>query len=217
MNKRQQLGAESREKILDAAERLLSQRGYTGTTISQLSKDSGLPAASIYWHFTNKVGVLAAVLDRRSDAVIEEMLDATVEVDDPFDALSQFIQRGAAATVKYPDFFRLVAFMSMESNDETAQIAPTIQGIHDRAVSALNEGLVRIFQPRTPAEHAATSDLAELARSMYLGSVVLSPTQGDTPFNRARRAYVELVQCALEKQRSRPQTKNKKPARKATA
>ena len=60
MNKRQQLGAESREKILDAAERLLSQRGYTGTTISQLSKDSGLPVASIYWHFNNKVGVLAA-------------------------------------------------------------------------------------------------------------------------------------------------------------
>lgn len=201
MNKRQQLGIESRQKILDAAERLLAKRGYSGMSINQLSKDSGLPVASLYWHFGSKAGVVAAVLDRRADLVFDAILRDVEVPDDPFEALDQMIRRGAAAVDENPDFFRLVAFLSMESSEDTAAIASTLQGIHDRAVSGWHDRLVHVFQPRTPAEEAATKDLAELGRTMYLGAAVLWETHGQVPFTRASRAFEELLQSRLPRRK----------------
>ena len=39
-------------------------RGYSGTSIAAVSKASGLPPSSIYWHFTDKDDLLAAVIER---------------------------------------------------------------------------------------------------------------------------------------------------------
>lgn len=193
MNKRREVGEQSRKKILDAAERLLGQRGFAGMSTNQLSRDSGLPVASIYWHFGSKIGVLAAVLERSADAVFDDILNFDADALDPFDALNLLVERALAGMAKNPDFFRLIAFVSMESIDDADRILATIQGIHDRIVSVWHETLVRVFQPKTAAERAATWDLAELARAMYLGSVVLFPTQGQAPFTRAIRAYNSLL------------------------
>ena len=57
-------GEQSRQRILDAATELATERGYEGTTISLVSKKSGLPPTSIYWHFTDKDDLIAAVIER---------------------------------------------------------------------------------------------------------------------------------------------------------
>jgi AcrR family transcriptional regulator len=193
MNKRQEQGAESRRKILDAAERLFALSGYAGMSTSQLSRDSGLPVASLYWHFGSKIGILAAVLDRRAEAVFDEIAHSDSHDDSPFEALDEHIERAVAAVDKYPDFFRLVASLSVDSNPEIEQIRPTLQGIHDRTITTWYDWFVPIFRPKTRAERTATRDLAELARAMYLGGVLLTPTQGHAPFKRAIRAYVALL------------------------
>ena len=57
-------GEQSRQRILDAATEVATERGYDGTTISLVSKKSGLPPTSIYWHFTDKDDLIAAVIER---------------------------------------------------------------------------------------------------------------------------------------------------------
>ena len=57
-------GEQSRERILDAATEVATERGYDGTTISLVSKKSGLPPTSIYWHFADKDDLIAAVIER---------------------------------------------------------------------------------------------------------------------------------------------------------
>lgn len=57
-------GDRSRERILDAATEVATERGYDGTTISAVSRRSGLPPTSIYWHFTDKDDLIAAVIER---------------------------------------------------------------------------------------------------------------------------------------------------------
>src|SRR5271157_5169172 len=57
-------GEQSRERILDAATEVATERGYEGTTISLVSEKSGLPPTSIYWHFADKDDLIAAVIDR---------------------------------------------------------------------------------------------------------------------------------------------------------
>src|SRR4029079_3521345 len=57
-------GELSRERILDAATEIAAQRGYEGTRIVLLSKKSGIPHSSIYWHFKDKDDLIAAVIER---------------------------------------------------------------------------------------------------------------------------------------------------------
>jgi AcrR family transcriptional regulator len=66
-------GEASRERILEAAAQLAGERGYRGTSISAVSERSGLPASSIYWHFTDKDDLIAAVIDRSFRQWIEAL------------------------------------------------------------------------------------------------------------------------------------------------
>ena len=54
----------SSDRILDAAEALVSERGYAAASISLISRKAGLPASSIYWHFDSKEDLLGAVVER---------------------------------------------------------------------------------------------------------------------------------------------------------
>lgn len=61
----------TRDRILEVATDLMARRGYSGTTISALSSTSGVLPATIYWHFENKEGLLAAVVERAADAWLQ--------------------------------------------------------------------------------------------------------------------------------------------------
>jgi TetR/AcrR family acrAB operon transcriptional repressor len=71
-------GVESRRRILDAAEELILEQGYEKTSIVEISRRSGVSRGSIPWHFTNKDGVLLAVVDR---ATARYFADETLEPD----------------------------------------------------------------------------------------------------------------------------------------
>ncbi|MEN8158475.1 MAG: TetR/AcrR family transcriptional regulator [Myxococcota bacterium] len=56
-----------RAQILDAARTCLSRKGYHGTTMDDLVRESGLSKGSLYWHFESKEEVLLALFDRYTD------------------------------------------------------------------------------------------------------------------------------------------------------
>ena len=119
---KQEQGVRSREEILDAAERLMGTRGYAATSISTLSKESGLPASSIYWHFGSKSGVLGAVMERGSRRFFEAT-DVTklAAPDDPRDRLALFLHHGARTIQANPQFLRLFIVLLLGSEGDHAQ------------------------------------------------------------------------------------------------
>lgn len=62
-----EIGEESRQRILDAAEELFLERGYDKTTLSAVGERCGISYGSIPWHFGNKAGLLYAVVSRIVD------------------------------------------------------------------------------------------------------------------------------------------------------
>ena len=64
-------GTRSRELVLDAAERLMAQKGYEAATVSALVDEAGVPASSIYHYFGSKEGVLLAVMERGAERFFE--------------------------------------------------------------------------------------------------------------------------------------------------
>jgi AcrR family transcriptional regulator len=68
-----QLSPDVRDRILDAADRLLTRHGYAGTTISGLAEECGIGKGSVYLFFTSKEEVFLALIDRVVDAALEEV------------------------------------------------------------------------------------------------------------------------------------------------
>ncbi|GAA4670720.1 MULTISPECIES: TetR/AcrR family transcriptional regulator [Amycolatopsis] len=62
-----EIGDESRRRILDAAEELFAERGFDRTSFVDIAERSGISRGSIPWHFKNKDGLLMAVLMRAID------------------------------------------------------------------------------------------------------------------------------------------------------
>jgi AcrR family transcriptional regulator len=56
----------TREKILDAAASIMSERGLANTTTRQIAAVSGFSEAAIYKHFVGKMDLMVAVLQERS-------------------------------------------------------------------------------------------------------------------------------------------------------
>jgi TetR/AcrR family acrAB operon transcriptional repressor len=59
-----EIGDESRRRIMDAAEQLFAERGFERTSFVDIAERSGISRGSIPWHFTNKDGLLLAVVER---------------------------------------------------------------------------------------------------------------------------------------------------------
>ncbi|ANZ40834.1 hypothetical protein BBK82_37480 [Lentzea guizhouensis] len=62
-----EIGDESRRRILDAAEELFAERGFDRTSFVDIARRSGISRGSIPWHFKNKDGLVMAVVERVID------------------------------------------------------------------------------------------------------------------------------------------------------
>ena len=60
----EEIGDDSRRRILDAAESLFLERGVEHTSFVDIGERSGISRGSIPWHFQNKEGLVIAVIER---------------------------------------------------------------------------------------------------------------------------------------------------------
>lgn len=70
-----QQGANSKDKIVLAADKLFYSRGYNQTSFSDIAEQAGIPRGNFYYYFKTKDEILTAVLDYRQ-LKIAALLDA---------------------------------------------------------------------------------------------------------------------------------------------
>jgi AcrR family transcriptional regulator len=58
-------GEATRERLLNAAERLVAKRGVSGVSTREILMDAGADSAAIHYHFGSKDGLMTAVYRRR--------------------------------------------------------------------------------------------------------------------------------------------------------
>ncbi|MGD9618363.1 MAG: TetR/AcrR family transcriptional regulator [Mycolicibacterium sp.] len=105
-------GEQSRERILDAATEVATERGYDGTTISLVSKKSGLPPTSIYWQFADKDDLIAAVIERSFARWLAALDWPGAEALE--EQARQIGPQVAKALLDAPDFIRLGLMLALE-------------------------------------------------------------------------------------------------------
>jgi AcrR family transcriptional regulator len=90
-----------RTEILDAAERLLADRGYDGTTVQDVLDELGISKGAFYHYFDSKLALLSAVIERSQADMAQALLPLVDEPGTPaLDKLREFfalLLRGKAA------------------------------------------------------------------------------------------------------------------------
>jgi len=64
----------TKDKLMDAAEKLFARRGFHGTSLRDITGEAGVDLALVNYHFGGKQQLLAAVVDRRGSVLNQERL-----------------------------------------------------------------------------------------------------------------------------------------------
>lgn len=166
------------EKILDAAERLFAEKGYTRTTLQDVIDATGLSKGAVYHHFKSKEEIAAKVGDRIGTQITGELArirdDAAMtglqKLQAVF-AVSLLPQRQQRMHKTLPHLWDDPQFLSIEMHDLLEKTVPTYlapmvrQGTQDGSIQtdapdALAEALFLLAdlwlnpqaRPTTPAQ-----------------------------------------------------------------
>lgn len=84
---------DTRESLLDAAEKLFSEHGIQAASLRQITQEANANLAAVNYHFGSKDGLVRAVFSRRLRPMNDERLRRLAEVDlEAGDALEQILR-----------------------------------------------------------------------------------------------------------------------------
>lgn len=155
--------AGSRDQLLDAAERLMAENGYAATPVSAICKAANVPVTSLYWHFGNKDGLLATVMERGADRWFAA-LPRWEEFDGSEEHADALQSQGADAVAANPDFLRVFYTLAIEGQND-ALTTEIVQRVRGHALSYFRSAIEHVLAPLcdTDSAHAAAEDLAHFA------------------------------------------------------
>jgi TetR/AcrR family transcriptional regulator, acrAB operon repressor len=141
---------ETRNAILDAAERVFQERGVSHTSLSGIAIAAGVTRGAVYWHFRNKADLYEAIFKRVFDpleARVAEIQQNTT--GNPVDALRAIARYFFGRIVSEPRFARLldICWLKCEYVGEMARIRDAHLESGNRYL-ALNEAAFRLARER---------------------------------------------------------------------
>ncbi|MCI0546892.1 MAG: TetR/AcrR family transcriptional regulator [Candidatus Rokubacteria bacterium] len=88
-------GAATRDQILDAAGRLIHLRGYHGTSLDDVLRESGIGKGNFYYYFKSKEDLGHAIIDRIVDAFVDRVLTPAFadEAADPIEQIHRLLDQ----------------------------------------------------------------------------------------------------------------------------
>jgi AcrR family transcriptional regulator len=115
---------ETRERILDAAERLFAQDTYAGTSIRDIAAAAGVPVALVSFHGGSKEALFESVVERRAEELSSARLEALQALKAAGEPLAlgailrcfiqPYLEKAAGGSPQWPAYARLVAQVSAD-------------------------------------------------------------------------------------------------------
>ena len=144
------MAADTKERILNVAERLFADRGFPATSLRDITSEASVNIASVNYHFGSKEALLAAVLERRLRPVNArrlELLDAIESAagrsaPSAEDVIRAFLSPPFQKRQEWGDnFLRLLGRIHSETNEEFRASFRRYDGVYRRFVRALQRAL----------------------------------------------------------------------------
>jgi TetR/AcrR family transcriptional repressor of nem operon len=196
-------GSGTRERILDAAEALVLERGFGGTAVDAVLARAGITKGAFFYHFKSKAALGRALLDRyvaRDDALLAELVGRAERLArEPLQQYLLFVglleELLAGLATPHPGCLVASFVYELEAFDAHTQEALAVS--FDRWRTVLGAKLAEVFRTRQPRLATTPTQLVDNLLTAFEGGVILARLAGrPEPLAeqvRAHRNYVELL------------------------
>jgi AcrR family transcriptional regulator len=188
----------TRERILEAATELFAQRGYAGTGVDRLAEKSGIAKTAIYYHFGNKEGLLASVLDRAASVWIDNIKQAADRAESAEESLDRALAGMRAMVDERPWILKLLLLLALEVADEKPEIRKAMGEIFLHARQTIVAGLRDRIGAELPGADAVGNVMLGLLQAVVVGRQLDPTLSVDEAFDNMRRIVVFMVASRLD-------------------
>lgn len=132
MDDREHPAAGTKDRIMDAAERLFADNGFRGTSIKRLAREAKVNQAAVNYHFGSKAALIEKVIERRMRPVNQQCMQLIASVQKAAarkgcrpltkDVLRAFIEPAFSCNPPMPDKWYFLALTSRAYSDPDATI-----------------------------------------------------------------------------------------------
>jgi TetR/AcrR family transcriptional repressor of nem operon len=196
-------GAETRERILAAAEPMVLKQGFAGTSLDDILKKTRLTKGAFFHHFKGKNDLARALVERyvANDLALFERFAAEAEAAhaDPLDQALAFLTLFEEFIERLPEPLGgcLLAAYSYESMQFDASIRGYVAESLRRFTTIFERKFDAVLKRYRPARQVSARELADMIAAMIEGGFILSRSYND-PYILARqsrqfRQYLELL------------------------
>jgi AcrR family transcriptional regulator len=100
-----QRAAATRQRVLDAAEVLFAEKGYSAPSVNEIARAAGVRLPTLYQYFSGKAGIFAVLVGERAIEMMAQGVDEWTP-DSGRAGLRHVIQQYVATYAKHSAFFR---------------------------------------------------------------------------------------------------------------
>jgi TetR/AcrR family transcriptional repressor of nem operon len=196
-------GSATRERILDAAEKLVIDNGYAATSVDQVIADSRSSKGAFFHHFESKLDLARALVDRYAAADVTN-LEAAMEhalatADDPVgrvDAFLGFFEDRADEIMSAQSSCLYVSILTERQLVLSGTSEPILQ-----AILAWREGIAGLLRDALASQRNSGLDPEALADHVFVtfeGAFLLARSTGEPRHMRTQlHTLRQLVAAAL--------------------
>ncbi len=146
--------------IVEAAARILEERGHGGFSTNAVAERAGVSVGSLYQYFPSKDALIGALIVRETSLLVEDS-EVAAGLPSGKEAVSAFIAACVSHQFRRPKLARLLDFEEarLPFDADTQRVGERMQAIILRILG--RPGL-----PRQPDPHAAVRDLMAIVKGM---------------------------------------------------
>lgn len=188
----------TRERLLDAAERLFAQRGLSGTSVREITDAAGANLAAVNYHFRSKENLYNEVFARRVAQLRDPILRAAQGVSglaqkDPEAALHALGRAFLAPHENRDASQQLLVLFARETIDHALPPGLLVRELLVPTTDAVTE-VIRRIRPALPASAAQACARSYFAQLMH---IVKGASVGLVPVDRQLEHAVRFTVAAV--------------------
>ncbi|MNJ48012.1 putative HTH-type transcriptional regulator YxaF [compost metagenome] len=185
------MNLKSKEIILETAVRLFDKRGYHGTRLEQIIKESGSTKASLYYHFPNGKEELAIESAKIISQRVQNILQYYIFRDkEPVDFLRAFVLSIAESIdTSGPDNLAPFGFLATV---EISTVSASLRNACKVAFRDWKESLSNKFI-ETGIGRDSAEKMAEILVCLIEGATTIAIAEGDSQAIRRITEYIPMI------------------------
>jgi AcrR family transcriptional regulator len=190
----------SRELVLDAAERVMSEDGFEAATLARVVQEAGVPMSSVYHYYGSKDGILLAVMERGAERFFADLPDPDRRLGSSTEHLSAVMAAAIQTLERHPDFLRLmVVFAVQPPRAGAGEVDAVVGRVREMALRQLRKQIALAVgdDPRS----SNTDRLARFALAAIDGAFVASQTDPGMTLERTLEPLAPALVAAHRRKR----------------